>query len=89
MPTSDSAKAQKRLRKLEEAHTRLAEVAKRINAQAAAIADLTAHAGRIVGDGAAPTHRARRAATTARKPATRKPATRKRATRRAAPNAGA
>ncbi|HEX4755296.1 MAG TPA: hypothetical protein VH661_06045 [Candidatus Dormibacteraeota bacterium] len=82
MPTSDPAKAQKRLRKVEHAHTRLAELAKRINAQAAVIADLIAQANRLAeARKAAPAVRkatgARTTATATRKKATatRKPAT--------------
>ncbi|HEX4579804.1 MAG TPA: hypothetical protein VH498_07370 [Candidatus Dormibacteraeota bacterium] len=105
MPTSESAKAQKRLRKVEQAHARLADLAQRINAQAAAIADLMAQASAIVGDSAnraAPAPRPRKPAArkpaarkpaarkpAARKPAARTPATRKPTTRKAAPTAGA
>ncbi|MEO8897845.1 MAG: hypothetical protein ABI473_03955 [Candidatus Dormibacter sp.] len=87
MPNSDPAKAQKRLRKVEEAQTRLAELAKRINAQAATIADLMAQANSITGNGPrkSATTTTRKAATATRKAATatRKPAS----TRRKAPAA--
>jgi hypothetical protein len=87
MPTSESAKAQKRLRKVEHAHARLADLAQRINAQAVAIADLMAQASAIVGDSAnraAPAPRARKSAAPSRKPAARKPAARKPAARKPA-----
>lgn len=89
MPMSETAKAQKRLRKVEQAHARLAELAKRIDAQAAAIADLVAQASRPAGANATaratrkpaattrrPVSKARKRAATARKPAAaaRKPA---------------
>ncbi|HEY7926463.1 MAG TPA: hypothetical protein VIG86_03465 [Candidatus Dormibacteraeota bacterium] len=80
MPTSGSAKAQKRLRKVEQAQTRLAELAKRINAQAAAVADLVAQANRVAGAGTGPAtarktaSTARKSTAPARKPAARKPA---------------